>query len=202
MGVFSSVIFPIFNGVCDKKVIHVKDEQDSPDSQSAQPEGSTWDAETSAIGAQCLVDLFICFFDVVRSELPNVISILTGFIRNPIQGPASTGVAALLHLASELSSRLSQDEWREIFLALKDAAASTLPSFMKLLKTMDDIEIPNTSENGDMEMNSEHGSVNDELEDDNLQTASYVISRMKSHIAVQLLITQVLSLSFFEGLLF
>lgn len=192
MGIYSSVIFPIFNGVCDMKDMAVKDEQDSPASQSPQPEGSTWDSETAAVGAQCLVDIFICFFDVVRSQLPNVVLILTGFIRSPVQGPASTGVASLLHLAGQLGSRLSQDEWREILLALKETTASTLPSFMKVLRTMDDIEIPNTSQAyADMEMDSEHGSISDDIEEDSLQTAAYVVSRMKSHIALQLLILQV-----------
>uniref|UniRef100_A0A0K8R9M0 Uncharacterized protein n=1 Tax=Ixodes ricinus TaxID=34613 RepID=A0A0K8R9M0_IXORI len=129
-----------------------KDEPDSPTSHSPLSGGSTWDSETAAIGAECLVDIFICFFDVVRSQLPGVVSILTGFIRSPIQGPASTGVATLLHLAGELGSRLSQDEWREILLAQKETTASTLPSFVKVLRTMNDIEIPNTSQSyADME---------------------------------------------------
>ncbi|KAL9417374.1 hypothetical protein AB3S75_040370 [Citrus x aurantiifolia] len=192
MSVYSHVIFPIFNGVCDKKDMPDKDEPDSPTSHSPLSEGSTWDSETAAIGAECLVDIFICFFDVVRSQLPGVVSILTGFIRSPIQGPASTGVAALLHLAGELGSRLSQDEWREILLALKETTASTLPSFVKVLRTMNDIEIPNTSQSyADMEMDSDHGSINDNIDEDNLQTAAYVVSRMKSHITLQLLSVQV-----------
>ncbi|KAJ0076681.1 hypothetical protein Patl1_35586 [Pistacia atlantica] len=194
IGVLSSVIFPIFNVASDKGDILVKDDQDSPASQSTQPEGNTWDSETAAVASQCLVDLFICFFDVVRSQLPHVVSILTGFIRSPIQGPASTGVASLLHLVRELRSKLSEDEWRKIFVALKEAAAITLPSFMKVLRTMDDIEIPDGSQSdADIEMNSEHGSINDYIEDDKLQTAAYVVSKMKSHISVQLLVLQVAS---------
>ncbi|KAJ0010129.1 hypothetical protein Pint_34018 [Pistacia integerrima] len=194
IGVLSSVIFPMFNVASDKGDILVKDDQDSPASQSTQPEGNTWDSETAAVASQCLVDLFICFFDVVRSQLPHVVSILTGFIRSPIQGPASTGVASLLHLARELRSKLSEDEWRKIFVALKEAAAITLPSFMKVLRTMDDIEIPDGSQSdADIEMNSEHGSINDDIEDDKLQTAAYVVSKMKSHISVQLLVLQVAS---------
>jgi hypothetical protein len=119
-----------------------------------------------------------------------------GFVRSPVKGPASTGVASLLCLARELGSRISEDEWREIFLALKEAAASLLPGFMKVLRIMDDIEMPESPNlYADVDVPSDHGFTNDDLPDDNLQTAAYVISRVKSHIAVQLLIVQVLSLS-------
>ncbi|CAK7329053.1 unnamed protein product [Dovyalis caffra] len=189
--VFNSIIFPIFGCVSDKK--DVKD-QDSPTAASPHPEGSTWNSETSAVAVQCLVDLFVNFFNVVRSQLLSVVSILMGFIRSPVKGPASTGVAALLRLAGELGSRISEDEWREIILALKEAAASLLPGFMKVLRTMDGIEMPESSHPYvDVEFSSDHGFTNDDLEDDNLQTAAYVVSRVKSHIAVQLLIVQVLS---------
>ncbi|KAL5858677.1 hypothetical protein ACOSQ3_006135 [Xanthoceras sorbifolium] len=190
IGVFNSVIFPIFNGGSDKRDTRVKDNQDSPTSQSPRLEGSAWDSETFAVAMHCLVDLFVSFFDVVRTQLPNLVSILAGVIRSPVQGPASTGVAALMQLAGKLGGRLSEDEWREIFVALKDAAASTLPSFMKVLKTMDDIEIPDASHTYSDVESSDHG-INDDIEDDNLQTTAYVVSRMKSHIAVQLLIIQV-----------
>ncbi|XP_011000850.1 PREDICTED: brefeldin A-inhibited guanine nucleotide-exchange protein 1-like [Populus euphratica] len=189
--VFNSVIFPIFSGVSDKK--DVKD-QDSSTSASPHTERSTWDSETSAVAVQCLVDLFVSFFNVIRCQLQSIVSILTGFVRSPVKGPASTGVAALLRLAGELGSRISEDEWREIFLALKEAAASLLPGFMKVLRIMDDIEMPESPNlYADVDVSSDHGFTNDDLPDDNLQTAAYVISRVKSHIAVQLLIVQVAS---------
>lgn len=55
---------------------------------------------------------------------------------------------------------------------------------------MDRIEVPETAYN-DVEIYSDHGLTNDGPESDNLQTAAYVVSRMKSHIAAQLLIIQV-----------
>ncbi|KAJ6671836.1 BREFELDIN A-INHIBITED GUANINE NUCLEOTIDE-EXCHANGE PROTEIN 1 [Salix viminalis] len=186
--VFNTVIFPIFSGVSDKK-----DVKDQPTLASLHPE-STWDSETFAVAFQCVVDLFVSFFNVIRSQLQSIVSILVGFVRSPIKGPASTGVAALLRLAGELSSRISEDEWREIFLALKEAAASLLPGFMKVLRTMDDIEMPESPHRYvDMDVSSDHGFTNEDLPDENLQTAAYVVSRVKSHIAVQLLIVQVAS---------
>ncbi|XP_075673381.1 brefeldin A-inhibited guanine nucleotide-exchange protein 1 isoform X1 [Castanea sativa] len=192
-GVFNSVVFPIFNCVSDQKEMEIEDEEyPTPTSRPSHSEVSTWDSETSAVAAQCLVDLFVTFFDVVRSQLPGVVSVLTGFIRSPIQGPASTGVAALMRLASDLGSKLSQDEWRNIFLALKEAATSTVPAFMKVLRSMDNIEVPGGGQSyTDLETSSDHMLTHDDLEDDNLHTAQYVISRMKSHIAMQLLIIQV-----------
>jgi len=191
--VFNSAIFPIFNSFSDMK--DVKD-QDSPTSAPPHSVGSAWDSETSTIAVQCLVYLFVNFFNVVRSQLQSVVSILMGFIRSPVKGPASAGVAALLRLIGELGSRISEDEYTEIFLSLKEAAASLLPGFMKVLRIMDGIEMPESSHPFvDADVSSDHGFTNDDLEDDNLQTAAYVVSRVKSHIAVQLLIVQVFPLT-------
>lgn len=190
--VFDSVIFPMFS-VSDKGEMQVEDNEFSPGSRS-HSEGSTWDSETSTVAAQCLVDLFVSLFYLIRSYLPVLVSILTGFIRSPIQGPASTGVAALMRLASNLGSRLSHDEWREIFLALKEAATSSVPAFMNVLRSMDGIEVPGNSRSyADLETSSDNILTTDDLEDDNLQIAQYVVSRLKSHIAMQLLILQVVT---------
>ncbi|CAN6544869.1 unnamed protein product [Malus baccata var. baccata] len=190
--IFNSVVYPIFSCVSNKRDTYMKNDQSSPVSVSPRPEGSTWDSETSAVAADCLMDLFLSFFDTVRPQLPGVVSILTGLILSPVQGTASTGVAGLVRLAGEVGEKLSEDEWREIFLALKEAATSAVPGFMKVLRTMDDINVPGLSRSySDIDLSSDHGFTNDDLEDDNLQTASYLVSRTKSHIAMQLLIIQV-----------
>ncbi|KAM1458086.1 hypothetical protein ACFX13_036044 [Malus domestica] len=190
--IFNSVVYPIFSCVSNKRDTYMKNDQSSPVSVSPRPEGSTWDSETSAVAADCLMDLFLSFFDTVRPQLPGVVSILTGLILSPVQGTASTGVAGLVHLAGEVGEKLSEDEWREIFLALKEAATSAVPGFMKVLRTMDDINVPGLSRSySDIDLSSDHGFTNDDLEDDNLQTASYLVSRTKSHITMQLLIIQV-----------
>ncbi|KAA0059594.1 brefeldin A-inhibited guanine nucleotide-exchange protein 1 isoform X1 [Cucumis melo var. makuwa] len=187
VGVINSVVFPIFNSLHDKKEVDM-DENDK------YTEGSTWDPDTCAVAADCLVDLFISFFNVIRSQLPGVVTILTGFIRSPIQGPASTGVAALMRLAGDLANRLTENEWREIFLALKEAATLTVPGFLKVLRTMDDINVPGISQSCyDVDAASDQGFSTDGLDDDDLQTASYIVSRMKSHISMQLLVIQVIT---------
>ncbi|XP_028792858.1 brefeldin A-inhibited guanine nucleotide-exchange protein 1 isoform X2 [Neltuma alba] len=185
---FCSVIFPLYNSVSGKR--DVSDQYSA--SVSGNPEGSLWDSETSAVAAECLIDLLVSFFDVVRSQLPGVVSVLMEFIRSPVQGPASTGVAGLVRLTGVLGSRFSDEEWKEIFLALKDAAASTVPSFMKVLRTMNNIDIPYISQSSaDVDGSSDHEMTIEDFDDDNLQTAAYVVSRMKNHIASQLLIAQV-----------
>ncbi|MBA0843149.1 hypothetical protein Goarm_000363, partial [Gossypium armourianum] len=45
IGVFSSIVLPIFNDACKRTDMAVKDEQDSPTSKSPHPDGSTWDTE-------------------------------------------------------------------------------------------------------------------------------------------------------------
>ncbi|TKY57567.1 Brefeldin A-inhibited guanine nucleotide-exchange protein 1 [Spatholobus suberectus] len=189
--IFCSVIFPVYNSISGKREMNLQEAHCSP-SVSVHTEGSTWDSETYSVAAECLIDLFVTFFDVVRSQLPGMVSVLTGFIRSPVQGPASTGVAGLVRLTDDLGNRLSEEEWKEIFLCLKDAAMSTVPGFMKVLRTMNNIEVPHISQpTADLESSSDHDLTNDEFDDDNLQTATYVVSRTKNHIAMQLLIVQV-----------
>ncbi|KAK8467256.1 hypothetical protein PHAVU_008G293100 [Phaseolus vulgaris] len=190
--IFCSVIFPVYNSVSGKREVNLHEANCSPSSVSVHTEGSTWDSETYSVAAECLIDLFVTFFDVVRSQLPGVVSILTGFIRSPVQGPASTGVAGLVRLTDDLGNKLSAEEWKEIFLCLKDAAMSTVSGFMKVLRTMNNIEVAHFSQpSTDLESSSDHDLTNDEFDDDNLQTATYVVSRTKNHIAMQLLIVQV-----------
>ncbi|KAE9448697.1 hypothetical protein C3L33_19434, partial [Rhododendron williamsianum] len=136
--VFKSVVFPLFNFVHETKETQLDDDQSSPASRSSHHEGSMWDSETSTVAVQCLVDLIVTFFDVLRSQLPGVVSILAGFLRRSGQ----------------------EDEWGDVFLALEQAVSSSLPGFLKLLRTMDRIEVPETAYN-DVEIYSDHGLTND-----------------------------------------
>lgn len=194
INIFNSVIFPIFSFVRDSRDAQKKDDWYLQSSESPHPDRNIWDSETSALAVECLVDLFASFFEKVRTQLPNVVSILAGFIRSSGQGPSSAGVAALMRLTTDLRGRLLEEEWLDIFLSLKEAAISSLPGFLKLLRTMDSIEVPEVARsNNDTEKSSGLGITHDDSEHDNLQTASYVVSRVKSHISIQLLIIQVVT---------
>ncbi|KAH6813250.1 SEC7-like guanine nucleotide exchange family protein [Perilla frutescens var. frutescens] len=192
--VFNCAIFPIFSITVDIKEAHKEDS--CSNAASLHPEGNIWDSETSVVAAECLIDLFVHFFGLVRTQMHGVVSILVGFIKSPGQGPSSAGVAALMRLAADLGCKISEDEWQDIFLCLKEAAESNLPGFVKLLKTMDHIEIPDVSQpSNEMELSTGHGAINDGFEDDNdkLQTVAYIVSRMKVHINTQLLLIQVVA---------
>ncbi|XP_022968924.1 brefeldin A-inhibited guanine nucleotide-exchange protein 1 [Cucurbita maxima] len=187
VGVTNTVVFPIFNSLHEKKEVDMNELDE-------HSEGSTWDSSTCQVAADCLVDLFISFFSVIRSQLPGVVRILTGLISNPIKGPASTGVAALLRLVGDLANRLTEKEWREIFLAMKEVATLPVPGFIKVLRTMDGVNVPGISRSSnDVDVASDQGLSTDGLDDDDLQTATYIVSRMKSHISMQLLFLQVVT---------
>ncbi|KAM0049164.1 putative Sec7 domain, armadillo-like helical, sec7 domain superfamily protein [Helianthus debilis subsp. tardiflorus] len=191
--VINSVIFPVFKNVSG---------DNKEDKDQSSPKSSSWDSETCSVATRCLVDLFINFFGVMRAHLGAVVSLVAGLLKNTGQGCARSGVSGLMRLVGELGGMLTEDEWSCIFLSLKETAASLLPSFLKLLKIMDRIEIgmPNVAQSSfyddddddgrETPLTSSNGAV-DNYDDDNLQTAGYVVSRMKTHISTQLLIMQV-----------
>ncbi|GAB4838687.1 hypothetical protein Ancab_028232 [Ancistrocladus abbreviatus] len=179
------------HSVHDEKENETIDKEVSSTATHSSPQLSTWDSETSVVAAECLVQLFISFFSMLRSQLPSVVSVLTGYVKSPGQVPAKTGIPNLACLASELGIRFSEGDWIVLLLALKEATASTIPRFLKVVRTMDGIQFPDEAQlYDDFEVSSEHEENNYDVEGDNLQTASYVVSRMKSHIAVQLIIIQ------------
>lgn len=184
--IFKSVIYPIFSNARS-----IPDGQVSPMCNSEILEEDSWSSETDAVAAQCLVDLFVKFFDDVRSQLAIVAAILTSFVTSSYPQSASIGVATLLHLTGHLGSKLSDMEWKGILLHLKEAAALLLPVFSRIVRIMQSIEIPDkTQAYSDAVQYSDHEFVNDE-EDANMETASYATVRLKSHIAVQLMVVQV-----------
>ncbi|XP_072962214.1 brefeldin A-inhibited guanine nucleotide-exchange protein 1 [Typha angustifolia] len=193
INIFQSVIYPIFS-----REGHMFDGQHSAVKDSDHVGEDSWNLETTVVAAKCLVDLYVTFFDVVRSQLVSVVSILMTFVRSPYQQSASTGMAALQHLTENLGNTLSETEWEEILLCFKEAASLTLGVFPRILRIMQNIEIPDKTEvYSDAEQYSDHEFVNDDEEEANMETASYAIIRMKSHIALQLLIIQAV-IKFYE----
>ncbi|XP_064973718.1 brefeldin A-inhibited guanine nucleotide-exchange protein 1-like [Musa acuminata AAA Group] len=187
INIFKSAISPIFNNPR-----HMLVGQVSPVHNSQYMEDDSWKSETDTLAAKCLVDLFVKFFDVVRSQLANVVAIITSFLSSPYKQYANTGMAALLHLAASLGSKLSEAEWKDILVPLKESAASMLPVFSNIIKIMQNVEVPDRNQPySDGEQYSDHEFINDDEEEANMETASYAIVRMKNHISVQLQIVQV-----------
>ncbi|KFK30178.1 hypothetical protein AALP_AA7G227800 [Arabis alpina] len=184
-GIFSSIILPVFNNIRSKTDMLFEESVDSPSSASLDTEETTWDAETSTFALQLLVDLLVNFFSSVRSQLSSVVSIIIGFIKSPVQGSTGSGISVLLRLADGLARSATKDEWEDIFLALKEAASLTFAGFMKVLRTMDDIE--------DIETISGQSVNKEDVDDDNLHIMSYVVSRTKKHIDVLSQIVEIVS---------
>ncbi|GER55212.1 guanine nucleotide exchange family protein [Striga asiatica] len=183
--VFKNSIFPIFTFIFDGKEI------------DTGKDGSIWDSETCVVAIECLSDLFVHLFDLVRPQFHEVISIIIKYIRSTSQSSSTAGVSALMHLSGELRGKLSEEEWRDIFLSLEETAGPNLSAFMKLLKTLDNIEVPdddNNPLNYETESSYDHGSaIGDGSEDEKLQSVAFIVSRMKTHITLQLLIIQVVT---------
>ncbi|GER57768.1 guanine nucleotide exchange family protein [Striga asiatica] len=192
--VFKGAIFPIFTFIFDGKESDIGNDSHSPNSGSIHPlDGSIWDSETSVVAVECLTDLFVNLFDLLRPQFHEVISIIMRFVRSPSQSPSTAGVAALMRLSADLRSKLTEEEWQDIFHSLEEAAVRRLPVFMKLLKTLDSIEVPDYNPvNYETESSYDNGgAIGDGAEDEKLQSVAYIVSRMKVHISLQLLIIQV-----------
>ncbi|XP_051130955.1 brefeldin A-inhibited guanine nucleotide-exchange protein 1-like [Andrographis paniculata] len=196
--IFDSAIFPVFNSTKEaaQKDDDGNDDRLSPKARGSTPlDGNDSEYETNALAGECLVDLFVHFFDQVRPQHRRVLSILAIFVRDPNQaGPSNAGVAALMRLATDLKDKLSDEEWSDIFLCLHDAAGSDLPHITKLLEKMNCIEVPDaSSHNNGTDLSSDHADASENDTDKEMQTAAYIISQIKNHIAVQLLIIQVVT---------
>ncbi|KAK9690898.1 hypothetical protein RND81_09G161900 [Saponaria officinalis] len=191
--VFKFVVFPLFSVQDDKDDNGMNGELSVQSYEDSYRQERAWDSETSSMAAERLIDLFVTFFSVVRTQLPDAVATLTSLIKSPNHGSATIAMTALVRLTSELGPMLSEDDWRGTFVALKDAAVSTVPGFLKLLRTMDNIEIPDEAQSFNGLETSEYEKSSNDVDDHSLQTAAYVVSRMKFHISVQLSIIQVVA---------
>ncbi|VAI45068.1 unnamed protein product [Triticum turgidum subsp. durum] len=176
--IFGSVIYPLFNG-----------EIRTPNGQSDSTEDDSWNFETKTVAVKCLVDLYVTFFDVMRPELTRVTSVVTSFIRSAYRQSAITGMSVFQRLTEGLASKLSKDEWKEILVCFKEAAAHTLVVFDKIVKMMQNIEIPERNESYSEAEKYSDPDIEDE-EEANMETSSYAIVKMKNHMSLQLVIVQ------------
>ncbi|KAK8937385.1 Brefeldin A-inhibited guanine nucleotide-exchange protein 1 [Platanthera zijinensis] len=167
INIFKSVIYPIFS-----------DEQLGEDPKNA---------EIIAIAAGCLVDLFVTFFDVVRSQFVHVVEILSSYVRSPYRQSSSIGLTALLQLAKHVGKNLSETEWMHILLSLKNSAASSFPVVTQVVEAMSKVEMPDRFQSySDAGEYSDQDSFNEDEEDADMEKASYMVVRLKDHIAVLL----------------
>jgi brefeldin A-inhibited guanine nucleotide-exchange protein len=183
--IFESVIYPLFSSqmsrVSDRTLI----------SNGTEDEFSTLETQTLAV--KSLVVLFVNFFDVMRPELARIASIVTYFIRSPYKHSATIGVSAWLHLAEGVGSKLSNEEWKDILLCFRESSTHTFVVFSKIVKMMQDIDIPDRTESySETDQYSDHEIYSNDEEEANMETTSYAIVKLKNHMALQLLVVQVL----------
>jgi brefeldin A-inhibited guanine nucleotide-exchange protein len=83
-------------------------------------------------------------------------------------------------------------EWEMILGRLKEAVEANSEFFTKIVRMMQDVEIPEDKVEGyaEEEIYSESELINEE-EEANMETASYAIIKMKGHLALLLSIVQV-----------
>jgi brefeldin A-inhibited guanine nucleotide-exchange protein len=183
--ILESVIYPLFSSE--------RSSSNDPTSTPSIPEDDFSNLETQTLAVKCLVGLFINFFDVMRPELARVASIVTYFIRSPYKHSASIGVSALMRLIEGVGGELSKEEWKDILLRFKESVAHTFLVFSKIVRMMQDIEIPDRFESySENDQYSDHENYGNEEEEANMETTSYAIVKLKNHMALLLLVVQVL----------
>uniref|UniRef100_A0A0E0C926 SEC7 domain-containing protein n=1 Tax=Oryza meridionalis TaxID=40149 RepID=A0A0E0C926_9ORYZ len=181
--ILESVIYPLFSSE--------RSSSNDPTSTSSIPEDDFSNLETQTLAVKCLVSLFINFFDVMRPELARVASIVTYFIRSPYKHSASIGVSALMRLIEGVGGELSKEEWKDILLRFKESVAHTFLVFSKIVRMMQDIEIPDRFESySENDLYSDHENYGNEEEEANMETTSYAIVKLKNHMALLLLVVQ------------
>ncbi|KAM0918975.1 hypothetical protein ACQ4PT_008410 [Festuca glaucescens] len=181
--IFESVIYPLFSS----QMSRVSDR--TLTSNGTEDEFSTLETQTLAV--KSLVVVFVNFFDVTRPELARIASVVTYFIRSPYKHSATIGVSAWLRLAEGVGSKLSKEEWKDILLCFKESSSHTFVVFSKIVRMMQDIDIPDKTESySETDQYSDHEIYSNDEEEANMETTSYAIVKLKNHMALQLLVVQ------------
>eukprot|EP00897_Mesotaenium_endlicherianum_P001745 jgi/Mesen1/1599/ME000134S00728 len=221
--VFDSVLFPIFDYVRRasephaRKPKHHQQQQQQQQQQAAGPddggaasereslelEMDAWLYETCTLALQLVVDLFVKFYAVVNPLLGRILALLTGFIKRPHQSLAAIGVAAFVRLMSNAGDLFSQERWDEVLVALQDAAMSTLPDMLAVVKAAEEEDEEEEAQiqasrrpsgavakrDSDKEEHDDEG----EWEDDEPASLHHAIADVRCKIAVQLLLVQAMT---------
>ena len=178
--IFERIVYPLFNS-----------EMSTPNDQIST--SNLPDLETQTLAMKCLVGLFVNFFDLVRPELARTASIVTNFVRSPYKHCATAGVSAIMRLTEGVGNKLSGEEWKEILVCFKESVKHTFVILSKILRMMQDIEIPDRLDSySETEQYLDHEMYSNDEEEANMETASYAIVKLKNHMALLLVVIQVL----------
>jgi brefeldin A-inhibited guanine nucleotide-exchange protein len=98
-----------------------------------------------------------------------------------------------MRVAEGVGSKLSKEEWKDILLCFKESSSHTFVVFCKIVRMMQDIDIPDKTESySETDQYSDHENYSNDEEEANMETTSYAIVKLKNHMALQLLVVQVL----------
>lgn len=187
--VYDSVLFPLFDYVRHAidptgRRVHGDDLED----EGNDTEQDAWLYETCTLALQLAVDLFVKFYNSVNHLLKKVMTLLISFIKRPHQSLAGIGVAAFVRLMNNAGGLFSDERWQEVALSLKEAAAETLPDFMKIIHVMDDIDMAGAAE--EHNITGDASISNEEMEARGITKLQLAITDAKCRTAVQLLLIQ------------
>ncbi|CAL9110427.1 unnamed protein product, partial [Musa acuminata var. zebrina] len=128
----------------------------SPMRNSQYLEDDSWNSETDTLASKCFVDLFVRFFDAMRSQLENVVAIITSFLSSMLtQGWLLYSIWLLqCYLFFRTSSRSCK--------MLRFLIETTLILMVNYIQIMNLLTMMKGRAN--------------------METSSYAIVRMKSHI--------------------
>jgi brefeldin A-inhibited guanine nucleotide-exchange protein len=188
--VYDSVLFPLFDYV--RHAIDPSGRRvygDDLEDELNDTEEDAWLYETCTLALQLAVDLFVKFYNSVNPLLKKVLTLLTSFIKRPHQSLAGIGIAAFVRLMSNAGDLFSDERWQEVVLSLKEAAAETLPDFVKIIHGMDDIDMAGTTE--EHNTTADASISNEEMEAQGINKLEIAITDAKCRTAVQLLLIQV-----------
>ncbi|KAL6603004.1 hypothetical protein ACP70R_043365 [Stipagrostis hirtigluma subsp. patula] len=190
--IFERVVYPLFSGEKSTPRDHISTSNSNDHiSTSNSAEHNLPNIETQTLAVKCLVGLFVNFFDLIRPELARIASTITCFIRSPYKHCATTGVSAILRLTEGVGNKLSKEEWKDILVNFKESVAHTFVVFTKIVRMMQDIEIPDRTDSySEAEQYSDNEVYSNDEEEANMETTSYAIVKLKNHMAVLLVVIQ------------
>ncbi|KAL6874044.1 hypothetical protein ACP4OV_014126 [Aristida adscensionis] len=190
--IFECVVYPLFTGEWSTSNDQISTSNSNDQlSTSNSTEHNLPNIETQTLAVKFLVGLFVNFFDLIRPELDRIASIITGFIRSPYKHCATTGVSAILRLTEGVGNKLSKEEWKKILVCFKESVTHTFVVFSKIVRMMQDIEIPDRIDSySEADQYSDHEVYSNDEEEANMETTSYAIVKLKNHMALLLVVVQ------------
>lgn len=192
--VFDFVLFPLFDYARHAVEPSVENMQTEDfECNSSEPDQDGWLYETCKLALELVVDLFVRFYNIVNPLLRKMLMLLTSFIKRPHQSLAGIGITTFTRLISKSGSLLTEENWLEAFLSLKEAAEATAPnfSFISSDSLLADVVKETTQFSFGSTTEGSARYTNEELEGKKARALYFALTDVRCRVAVQLLLIQV-----------